>query len=593
MREICSVLHDYGPINIELYHYSEMIYDFLNRDKINELDRLKKINHLGLISEFYEGVRHSKWDYIIIQLYLSQLLRKYGKITGLASNIKLSGGKEISVIDLINSWSFLLNIGHLQRTFAAERLWFDEVLNNKIIRDYIKLKLERKPFQKKFKELIENEDYYGFYEIISVLYIKEILLKKSKQISNDMLDIFEIFYKKDKRISVNKAKTIFKRIRYLSFVYLDTNNSHSCINIHTTLFFNHMKQNVNDIIAKEDNELRVVFSDIERILFNTVYSSTDYKEYLANYYKKRKKQLNQKIKLKDSEIKKGHNFEQKFIRLLLSAREHDIALRFATDEWKHIVRFNLRSDYIGRDVCKYCKEEIELNDIENKYFLVESVKADDLETSIIDVFSNNGLNQKDVCIIANKIKNYINKYYSINYYEHYPLEIDSALEDLFIFSFKSLLNKNFNIHFTHNTPLVYTNFSYIQTKSKTKSIIRNLIKDTKNEDIEKERKHELLCLLNVIRDINLNGTTIISLRNVEINDDNLKSIAEFDGVGINLSKNIIKVILVEAKSGKDSSNVALNDLKKKMEKLDINKYKIPNRTRKRKNGYAYSILKLG
>ena len=129
-------------------------------------------------------------------------------------------------------------------------------------------------------------------------------------------------------------------------------------------------------------------------------------------------------------------------------------------------------------------------------------------------------------------------------------------------------------------------------QSKNRSIIKELIKDAKNSNIDKERMHELLCFLNLIRELNFDGTTILSLRNIEIKDGNLQSIAEFDGVSINISKNVIKIIIIEAKSGKASSTKALNELLSKITKLKLQEYKIPKKTRKRKNGYAYSILRL-
>ena len=144
MQEIKSILPDYGDIDIKLYDFTEQIYDFLNRDIPDEIYRLKKLDQLGLISEVYEGTHHSKWEYILIQLFLSQLLKQNEKATGLGSNVSLKSKKQISQIDLINSWSLLLNIGHLHRTLSCERYWFNKIIDNQNIQKFLLEKLQKK-----------------------------------------------------------------------------------------------------------------------------------------------------------------------------------------------------------------------------------------------------------------------------------------------------------------------------------------------------------------------------------------------------------------------------------------------------------------
>jgi hypothetical protein len=47
-----------GSIEIPLYHESAELYDFL--DRLGEIQRLKRIDHLGLIREVFEGTHHTR-----------------------------------------------------------------------------------------------------------------------------------------------------------------------------------------------------------------------------------------------------------------------------------------------------------------------------------------------------------------------------------------------------------------------------------------------------------------------------------------------------------------------------------------------------
>jgi hypothetical protein len=592
MRPLTTMLTDYGYIDINLYEYTEKINDFLNRDKINEIHRLKKLNQLGLISEIYESTHHSKWEYIIIQMYLSQLISNE-KGYGLKSNIKLKSDKYITVIDLINSWTFLFNIGHLQRTFSSERYWFEAILNNTHLQKHLSKKLPRKIFKMAFTEIIENQDYFRFFYIISILFIHQKLSKKSKEISDEMLDIFELWFRKDPRKSVKNAKDLFRKIRKFSFIYLDTNNSHTCFNIQTTLFFNHIKDNANTILTEDENELIVVFDEIEKILQNNVYSSIEVKQCLMCYLMKRKEQLKRKTTLKSKEISKGITYPDKFMNNLLSARTDDIYLRWSKDDWKFVSRFDFRDTYfLNRDRCKYFAEESYMNTLNHIHFLIEPIKSDNLESTIIDVFCNDDLIEKDIGIIATKIKNYILKYYNIND-EFFIFSAEKIVKDLFQFCLKSFFDNRKKIRYSQESPCDYSNFHFIDSFSKTKSIVSEIRKDTNKSGLSKERKHEIFSLLKLIKDIHLSGATIIALQSVRILDENSNDIAEFDGVAINISRNKIKAIFIEAKSGGVTSTKALNELVVKLDKLNLVKYKIPRRTRRRKKDkYAYSILEL-
>lgn len=596
MRTISTVLPDYGEIQIELYEFTEQIYDLLNREKINEIDRLKKLHHLGLISEIYEGTHHYKWEYILIQIYISQILKKNDKTTGLnSSGIKLKSGTKISTIDLMNSWSLILNIGHLQRTFSAERYWFEEILTSKELQKTIINKLSRPIFQNKFKKILKEENYFGFYGIISILYIQEELMQKSIKIATYMLDIMELWFSKRTSKALKNAQNIYKIIRHMSFIYLDTNNSHSLVKINTHLFFKHIENNVLKIVEDlYQSDLFSTFQNLELMLYNNLYSSSKFKTAFMCYLKERRILVKKKIKLRPKDTQRGITSGDKFIKLLLMGRKDDIALRWNKSVYNHEIRFDFRSQFLfeKKTNCKFFTEEKELNNsIKPFEFLIVPIKSYNLNLPIIDVFSTTEYNFKtDNRYILYKMKSYICQHYK---YDDFTLiALNNIFQDFFNFAFNSITLKKYKTKFIQDSIDKSHNFDYIVNKSRTSKILNKIsLKIENNVNLDADRKHELNSLLKVLKQKKLDGFTLISFKSLIFFNEEKKSLVEFDGISLNFSRNRITIILVEAKNGRTNSNIALKELKEKIKKLGIDKTKIIEEN-KIGTGCAYIILKL-
>jgi len=51
-------------LDIEKAKPVKILYDFL--DEVGEIDRLKNLDHLGIVREVIDGARHSRFDYIAL-----------------------------------------------------------------------------------------------------------------------------------------------------------------------------------------------------------------------------------------------------------------------------------------------------------------------------------------------------------------------------------------------------------------------------------------------------------------------------------------------------------------------------------------------
>jgi len=111
-------------LDIEKAKPVKILYDFL--DEVGEIDRLKNLDHLGIVREVIDGARHSRFDYIaLIFALIDQWDQKVDEIHAF-SQVKVEPEperrEEVKGKDLIKCWALLFNIGRLKWTFFTERM---------------------------------------------------------------------------------------------------------------------------------------------------------------------------------------------------------------------------------------------------------------------------------------------------------------------------------------------------------------------------------------------------------------------------------------------------------------------------------------
>lgn len=111
-----------GKIQAVVYgQYAKKCYEYLEKE--NYIEKLKNIDQLGIIRKSLEGVHHTRWEYVVLQLYLINKLKDKKMGLGINSNIQINiEGEEfkISCVEIIQIWILLLNSGHLYGTFSSE-----------------------------------------------------------------------------------------------------------------------------------------------------------------------------------------------------------------------------------------------------------------------------------------------------------------------------------------------------------------------------------------------------------------------------------------------------------------------------------------
>jgi len=123
-----------GKVEINFNGYPYKFYQIMERH--NEVERLKKLEHLGVLQNIFPGIRHTRWDYTMTMLYLIQRLREAG-LEGLSRTRKV-GEIVLSGRDIMQLLALVANIGHFPGTFAVEKGIMRYIAQSKELRNKLK-----------------------------------------------------------------------------------------------------------------------------------------------------------------------------------------------------------------------------------------------------------------------------------------------------------------------------------------------------------------------------------------------------------------------------------------------------------------------
>jgi hypothetical protein len=115
MTHIDYLVPNVGSVAVPLYPPADELYEHLVA--ANEIERLKKLKHIGSLELVFPGVSHSRWDYTVSMLYVITRLRR------LMANSRFAWGQGefSSMAAALQCLALLSNVGHLPGTFCVEK----------------------------------------------------------------------------------------------------------------------------------------------------------------------------------------------------------------------------------------------------------------------------------------------------------------------------------------------------------------------------------------------------------------------------------------------------------------------------------------
>jgi len=378
-------------LDIERAKPVKILYDFL--DEFGEIDRLKNLDHLGIVREVIDGARHSRFDYIaLIFALIDNWAQKVEEIHA-SSRVNIEPepeqGKEVKGKELIKCWALLFNIGHLDWTFFTERVLL-EVLHERGLHTKLIEGIEDKEIKEKAEEIFKFNDYNHFYQILAYLRFKclykRLYKKYRKKIDEIWFKRYEWMFKKyivdDFSDEVKESNTIYlkdmyRNVRKIAFLLLDSFYTPSGLNLSPVLLFNNPEL-IRSIIFDE-TEISNTLKFINRQLYKSVYLNEKILAIQSLYYDRLKKELLSKVEnLKNKEnfcdfI--GKIYEKMSIQKIRKKNRKEKSEkknRKGKSEYVPVMRF----EFEGDDLNEQLKEElyklplVEINSNSNCYKVV-------------------------------------------------------------------------------------------------------------------------------------------------------------------------------------------------------------------------------
>lgn len=279
MAQIKYRLPLFGEQTLPLRAESASVFEWM--DTTIELRRLKNMDQLGVLKRKFSCAHHSKFEYVCMMLYLIEMCSQELKdVFSISREIRISKNKTISSItELLKCWAILLPIGHLHGTFANERAVLKRILmDEKSKKDFLgKFHRYDPALIKAITEILNDENYYKFYQCLAVL--KLIDYKKRKRKSkilvskiNRSIDYVTVYLVPDKDVLI-KAKRIFHQLRQIAYVLLD---SHYC-NMLFTFDKNILKETIKMSLKQSKDETYVtnLWKSLDTYLVQELYRNTE------------------------------------------------------------------------------------------------------------------------------------------------------------------------------------------------------------------------------------------------------------------------------------------------------------------------------
>jgi hypothetical protein len=210
-----------GYLGANLHAESHRIY--LALEAAGEVDRLKRLDHLGLMRFAWEGAHHSRWEYTVLILSLVERCKAVSKIH-LASRVKLRDATVSSGYELLKAWALLLNTGHLVWTFAAERaLLLETWADRNGARESYLAAFDRPDVRTFAEAVLRKGRTYQFFQTLAFIRLAALVPDDgsgNRRLCMDALEAYVTLQTPNEQLA--RIKRIYSNLRRLAYMALDT-----------------------------------------------------------------------------------------------------------------------------------------------------------------------------------------------------------------------------------------------------------------------------------------------------------------------------------------------------------------------------------
>jgi len=539
-----------GKLTANLYPTAQIAYQLLDIGK--HIERMKHNPQLGIIRSVYEGAHHTRWEYVVTQLYIVDHLNRFGpKGIGLSNNTPKIRGKNISGADILQVWVLLLNAGHLLGTFATERALLNSLKKDKYLRRKFKTGLPNdEEIRNLFDNILENEDIYRVHELIAFFFLER-LKRKHKSEAKLLVDVLKLF-KFDPPQGIErrrKLKILFRRIRQVSYLFLDSHYGPIPLVFELGPLLFDFEEHAKELFLAEESPLTKALDSFQDLLSENLYLAP--KSMYA--YGRQARYVEEIIKKEGQKlysIKTLYDFlrDQKNLLIKYWPKNSEYLLRFWFDERE--------SPLPVTKSIKPLELEKEWNSCLPNSRCICTIERDPKQMMMgITLAFNENINFNNMPRLLSQImqrliafQDLYRKRLKIRGRDPHRKIFKAPCRELLLFILKQLWGKN--ITFTPNSHTLYQDYWVIERGStKSAKFLRELCKWYEIRGMDPDRLHEIKTLAMALEDINHRGTVLLTtsqiiVRQTEDNTD----ITDLDGIAICSDSSELSLLLVESKN---------------------------------------------
>jgi len=200
-------------------------------ERTDEFERQKQIMHLGLIATEVDGASHSRYEYVMLQCALADILDRLHKGAAAQGAITIDGTKYFGNA-VLKAWFLLSNFGHTRFTYGDEKTLALYALKRPGFRTKLLTTIRSQPLRDHCQRIIDD---FAFSEFHFVLAAYRIYKEQPRRIEdqNWLALLLELLLLKrdDLQARVNdekllQLKELFRKVRAIAIVAVDGHYSH-------------------------------------------------------------------------------------------------------------------------------------------------------------------------------------------------------------------------------------------------------------------------------------------------------------------------------------------------------------------------------
>jgi hypothetical protein len=264
-----------GLLYANLFGYTQKLIAFF--DNYGHIGRLHRLNQLGRLRDVFPGAHHNRYEYVFLQWALvTEITEQKDANLGLGTERPAFGtlsdiGKPPTSAEVLQCLILLMNIGHLDGTFASSRAWINTLKSNRKVYNHFKngMTAEDVPF---FKKVVEEFDIYKFHLVMALF-----MLQRYKRFNAEYVEFCSGLLRAYTKNSSSdgaffKIWELYRNIRQISFLALDSFYAPVPFTLDMSSIMVSFKFMYKDMLV-QSQVFQSALRELETVLQNTVYLS--------------------------------------------------------------------------------------------------------------------------------------------------------------------------------------------------------------------------------------------------------------------------------------------------------------------------------